>query len=102
MTSWANTKPVLMAIVFGLVAGPLAANSFGWTVWAGSARAQLRASNVQSSALFCSENVRANVPNVGELDFDARSKLADNWARARGEEQPDAEVTETCAFKLAD
>jgi hypothetical protein len=101
MISWDATKAAATTLVFGLVAGPIIANAFGWTMWAGAARAQLRASVVEQSSLLCAEQVRNTAGQTGDMDFPARTKLADDWARGRGAEKPDAEITQACAFKLA-
>lgn len=101
MPAWQSVKGPLMALAVGLVAGPLIANSAGWTVWSGVAQAQVRAGFVEQGAAYCVARVRDEVSDPGNLDFDARSELAKKWTVAPGATSPDADITQACAFKLA-
>lgn len=101
MSKWQSVKVPLMALAIGLVAGPLVANSAGWTVWSGVAEARVRTGFVEQGTAYCVARVREEVRDPGNLDFDARSELAKKWAVAPGTTSPDADITQACAFKLA-
>lgn len=102
MAVWQTIKTPLLALAIGLVAGPLIAASAGWTVWSGAAKAQLRASVIEQGASYCAARVRTDVSNPGALSFDERSALAKQWSMVPGSSEPDADINQACAFKLAD
>lgn len=102
MTIWQTMKVPLLALAIGLVAGPLISASTGWTVWSGAAKAQLRASVVEQSVGYCVARVRSDVPNPGVLSYDERLVHAKKWATPAGASEPDADVAQACAFRLAD
>lgn len=102
MAVWQSMKAPILALAIGLVAGPLISASAGWTVWSGAAKAQLRASVVEQSAGYCTARVRSDVSNPGALSYDERYALAKKWATPSGASEPDADIAQACAFRLAD
>ena len=101
MTAWQKAKPIIVALGFGLIAGPILTGELGWQVTSGKAEAALRDAIVEQGALFCAQRVRAEVKAPGDLDFNARSQLAEKWGVVPGATAADPAVTEKCAFKLA-
>ena len=101
MAAWQKAKPIVMALAFGLIAGPIVTNQLGWQVTSGKAEAAIREAVVEQGALFCVQRVKAEVEAPGDLDFNARSQLAEKWGIVPGAASADPAVTEKCAFKLA-
>ena len=102
MAKWQEMKTPLITLAIGLVAGPLIASSAGWMIWTKVAKAQVRASVVEQGASYCAARVRSENSKTGALNFDERSVLAGKWAMLPGKTELDADVSESCAFKLAD
>jgi hypothetical protein len=101
VAAWQTAKPIIMAFAIGLVAGPIVTNLMGWQVLSGAADAKLRDAIVEQSALFCAQRIRDEVKAPGDLDFAARTALAEKWGIVPGATAADPAVTEKCAFKLA-
>ncbi|MFN0043081.1 MAG: hypothetical protein ACKVSF_07710 [Alphaproteobacteria bacterium] len=95
-------KSPLITLAIGLVAGPLIASSAGWMVWSKVAKAQVRASVVEQGASYCAARVRSENSKTGALNYDERSALAGKWAMLPGNTEVDADIADSCAFKLAD
>ncbi len=104
-SSWAakyrQYKPRLIALVVGLVLGPLLTNFFGWQMTVGAANAQRRAGIVEQQARFCEVKARADVADPGKLDWTARNELARKWAIMPGRTDVDSDVVSACSDKLA-
>lgn len=98
---WARIKPVVIALGVGLVVGPFVSNAMGWQVTSGAAKAQARVDVVEQRALICEARARAEVKEPGKLDWDARSALAKKMSTLPGVVEPDWELTNACANKLA-
>ena len=108
MTTWENAaskwkaaKPAAIALAIGLVAGPLISNYVGLQVTSRTARAEIHAGIVEQQAAFCDARARADVPAPGKLEWTARYELAVKWAVMPGAAPADADVTSSCARKLA-
>jgi len=97
-SKWTAAKPAAIALVIGLVAGPLISNAIGWQVTSGTARAELHDRLV---AVFCEARARAEVPTAAKLDWEARYALAGKWAVMPGSAPADPDVTSACSRKLA-
>lgn len=100
-SKWTAAKPAAIALVIGLVAGPLISNAIGWQVTSGTARAELHDGLVEQQAVFCEARARAEVPTAAKLDWEARYALAGKWAVMPGSAPADPDVTSACARKLA-
>jgi len=100
-STWETWKPRVVALAIGLVAGPLISNSLGWQVTSGAARTAMRDGVVQSQALICEAQARADVKEPGKLDYSGRSDLAKKWAVMPGAKDADSEVANACAGRLA-
>ncbi len=100
-SAWLTWKPRVIALAVGLVAGPLISNWLGWQVTSGSARTAMRDSVVQSQALICEAQARADVKEPGKLDYSGRSDLAKKWAVMPGAKEADRDVATACASRLA-
>jgi hypothetical protein len=100
-SKWTAAKPAAVALVIGLVAGPLISNAVGWQVTSGTARAEIHSGIVEQQAVFCEARARADVPTVAKLDWEGRYALAGKWAVMPGSAPADSDVTSACARKLA-
>jgi hypothetical protein len=100
-SKWTAAKPAAIALVIGLVAGPLISNYIGWQVTSRTARAEIHAGIVEQQAVFCEARARADVPTAATLDWTARYELAGKWAVMPGSAPADSDVTSACATKLA-
>jgi hypothetical protein len=97
---WDAARPKVVALVIGLVAGPLISNFAGWQVTAGAAQTQLRAGLIEQGALFCEQRARADIKDPAVLDWNARNELAKKWATVPGEALADSSIAYECARKL--
>lgn len=93
-------RPKVVALVIGLVAGPLISNFAGWQVTAGAAQTQLQTGLIAQGALFCEQRARADIKNPAALDWNARNELAKKWATVPGETLADSNIAYECARKL--
>ena len=100
-SKWEKAKPLALAFVIGLVAGPLFTNYLGWQVTSRTAQADMRAGVVEQQALFCEARARADVTAPDKLSWDARYELAKKWAIMPGATEPPSGVASSCASKLA-
>jgi hypothetical protein len=98
---WERAKPMAIALVVGLIAGPLISNYAGWQVTGNAARARVEAGIVEQQALFCDVRARADVAKPQSLSFDARYDLAKKWAIMPGATEALSGVASACAGKLA-
>ena len=98
---WETAKPLALAFVVGLIAGPLVTNYLGWQVTSRTALAEMRAGVVEQQALFCEARARADVAAPDKLGWDARYELAKKWAIMPGSTEPPSGVASACASKLA-
>ena len=99
-SKWENAKPVALALVVGLVAGPYISNALGWQVTSGTSIARERAGIVEQLASVCDAQARTEVREPSKLEQPARGDLAKKWAVMPGATVADADVTAACAGKL--
>lgn len=97
---WEKAKPVALALVVGLVAGPYISNGLGWQVTSETASARMRAGLVEQLASFCDAQARAEVRDPSKLDQGARDSLAEKWALLPGGTSAPSAVAAACAGKL--
>ncbi|WP_300296887.1 hypothetical protein [Ferrovibrio sp.] len=98
---WDSIRPVAIALVVGLVAGPLISNSMGWQVTQGRADRQSHASAVEQQAMICAAQARVVTPNSAALDWSARRELAEKFAVMPGRESAESDVISACTQILA-
>jgi len=94
-------KPVVIALVIGLLAGPMISNYTGWQVTRETAWAETRDSVLDQFASLCAERARADVADAAKLDWADRSQLAKKWVTAPTAPFADLDVSGACAQKLA-
>lgn len=99
-SKWQAAKPRVIALVVGLVVGPLLTNYFGLQQTTSSARAQARAGIVDVQALFCEARARLDNAEPAKLDWTSRNELAKKWSVLPGATASDVDVTSACASKL--
>jgi hypothetical protein len=97
---WTENKPRIIALVAGLVLGPLISNMAGWQVTASAAQAQARAGVVERLASICDVGARGAVADPAKLDWSARGELAKKWAVIAGAAAAEFDVTNACERKL--
>lgn len=97
---WAERKPQLIALAFGLIMGPLISNYLGWQVTSGKARAQVRASVVEQQATYCDVRARTVEAAPEKLEWRARLELARKWSVMPGSDSADIDVANACERKL--
>src|SRR4051794_21860867 len=93
---WNTAKPVVFALVIGLIAGPFISSFAGWQGTAGTARAQLRDGVVEQQASFCNAQARSEVQDPGKLGWSAQRDLAGKWAVMPGATSAESDVTSAC------
>ncbi|MBR0645642.1 hypothetical protein [Plastoroseomonas hellenica] len=98
---WAAAKPLAIALVVGLVAGPIISGITGYQIRASTAQAAARAGIVEQQAAFCAERARASGSVTGTLDYQTRNNLARQFAVMAGAATPDPDVVYACSTKLS-
>lgn len=78
-SGWRTARAAAVALVIGLVAGPVVSNLFGWQVTRGTADEQLRDAVVEQQAMVCEAQARAEFQDTESLDWNARFALARKW-----------------------
>jgi hypothetical protein len=101
MQTFKSAKPAAIALVVGLIAGPLISNYVGWQVTSHAAQAQVQAGIVEQQALFCEARARADVTTPQSLSYTARYDLAKKWATMPGATEAQSGVVSACGGKLA-
>lgn len=104
-TQWEVGKPVVLALVGGLIAGPILSGMLGYQVRTSTANAALHAGVVEQQAMFCQERARAALPaDAGKIDWARGYDLAKQWAVMPGSAAgatADPDVRQACARLLA-
>ena len=95
-----------IALVVGLIAGPMISNLLGWQVSSGTMEEQMGAAVVEQQALFCEERARADPAYTDAaafkaLDFSAKREFATPHAQMPGQGSADSAVVRACVNKLA-
>jgi hypothetical protein len=102
---WEGSKPVVFALVGGLVAGPILSGMLGYQVRSSTAATALHDSIVEQQAMFCQERARAALPaDAGRIDWNRGYDLAKTWSVMPGAAagaEPDPAVRLACARRLA-
>jgi hypothetical protein len=97
---WENAKPVALALILGLVAGPYISNFLGGQVASGTVLARERAAIIEQLASIGNAQARREVQDPSKLDRIARGDLAQKWAVMPGGSAADSDVTAAGAGKL--
>lgn len=98
---WAAAKPIALALVIGLIAGPIISGIAGFQIRTSTAQAAARAGIVEQQAVFCAERARASGAMTGTLDYQTRNNLARQFAVMAGTTTPDPDVVYACSTKLS-
>ncbi len=94
-----------IALVIGLVAGPIITNIIGWQVTSGALEEQVRATVVEQQALFCEERARTDPAYTDAAAFkalgtSARREFVTLHALMPGQDSADRAVVNACVNKL--
>lgn len=102
---WERDRPVVLALIGGLVAGPILSGMLGYQVRASTAASAVQSGIVAQQAMFCAERARASLPaGTGKLDWNQGYDLAKQWAAMPGAAAGtpvDSAVQQDCARRLA-
>lgn len=102
---WERAKPVALALIGGLIAGPILTGMLGFQTRTSTAEAAMRASVVEQQAMFCNERARATLPaGTTRLDWNRGYDLAKQWAAMPGAAAGaavDPDVQQACARRLS-
>jgi hypothetical protein len=98
---WQRAQPGVLALLLGLILGPIISNNLGWQMASGAARAAERAAIVEQAAMICEQRARDDVTLPGQLDRNERSELAKKWSVVVKGQGVDADVIGACSRKLA-
>ena len=101
-SEWRNP---IIALVVGLVAGPIITGIIGWQVSSGTLEEQVSAAVVGQQAVFCAERAMANPAYVdsatfGALDFSGKREFVTPHAQMPGQDSADRAVVNACLDKL--
>ncbi len=94
-----------IALVVGLIAGPIISNLIGWQVSSGTMEEQLGAAVVEQQALFCEERARADPAYTDAaafkaLNFNAKREFVTPHAQMPGQGSADSAVVRACVNEL--
>ena len=94
-----------IALVIGLVAGPIITNIIGWQVTSGALEEQVRAAVVEQQVLFCEERARTDpgytdAATFKALEFNARREFVTPHALMPGQDSADRAVVNACMNKI--
>ena len=95
-------KPIVLAFVAGLVVGPIISGSMGWQIRSSTVSAMVRGAAVQQQVKFCEWRARGVVKDPSKLDYSARFKLAEEWAKMPWQQEADSEVVSGCSNGLSE
>jgi hypothetical protein len=95
-------KPIILAFVIGLLMGPFISGMMGWQIRSSVVTKLVHTTAVQQQAKFCAVRARATVADVSKLDYSARFKLAEEWAKMPWQQEADSEVVSACSDNLSE
>lgn len=102
---WETGKPVVFALIGGLIAGPIISGMIGFQTRTSTAEAAMHASVVEQQAMFCAERARASLPaDAARIDWSRGYELAKQWAPMPGAAAGapiDPDVQQACARRLS-
>lgn len=98
---WEAFKLPAIALLIGLIAGPLISNAAGWQVRATTADRQIHDSAVHQQALVCAAMARADTPDTVSLSWSARRDLGEKYAIMPGRTLAEPDVAGACTDLLA-
>ena len=98
---WTSNKPMILGLVVGLLVGPLISGVMGWQVSRAYLQKSVHTAVIQQQVGFCESRARAAVKNPEKLEFSARYKLAEDWAKMPGQQDVDSEVVSGCSNELS-
>ena len=94
-----------IALVVGLIAGPIISNLLGWQVRSGTMEEQVGAAVVEQQARFCAERARADSAYTDAaafkaLDYTQERDFVTPHAKMPGQDSADSAVVRACVNKL--
>jgi len=95
-------KPQIIALVVGLLLGPFISGMAGWQVTSSTLRDTVERAVVQQQVKFCEVRARADVADLTKLEYSARYKLAEKWAKMPWQSEAQSDVISGCSNGLAD
>lgn len=95
-------KPIILAFVAGLLVGPFVSGTMGWQVKSSTVTSMVRSAAVQQQVKFCEWRARAVIADPSKLDYSARYKLAEEWAKMPWQTDADSEVVSGCSNGLSE
>jgi hypothetical protein len=99
-TKWNSMRPVVTALIFGLIAGPAISTIAGWQILTSTAQAQLHDGLLEQQVKICAANASATVKEPGKLNDDQRMALANKWAIMPGATSAEPDVAKFCSYRL--
>ncbi len=105
MNKLSEWRTPAIALVLGLIAGPIISNLLGWQVSSGTMEEQVGAAVVEQQALFCEERARADpaytdAATFKALNFSAKREFVTPHAQMPGQDSADRAVVSACTKKL--
>ena len=94
-------KPQIIALLVGLVLGPFISGMAGWQVTSATLRSTVENAIVQQQVKFCEVRARAVVADTTKLDYSARYKLAEEWAKMPWQAEARSAVISGCSDGLS-
>lgn len=100
-SSWDRMRPLAIALVIGLIAGPILSAVFGWQVLQSTANKRSEQATVAVQAQICAAQARIADPRAADLSWAARGELAERWAVMPGSTESAPGVASACSNMLA-
>ncbi len=98
---WESAKPMVVGVIFGLIAGPIISGYAGFQVRSSTAHAAAHAEMLAMRADICAAQVHGEVAATSGLGWQQQNDLARKHAAMPGSTTVDPEVVYACAGKLA-
>lgn len=99
--SWDRVRPYGTALVIGLIAGPILTAVLGLQVLESTADKRSNQAATAVQAQICAAQARTAEPMAADLNWQARSELAERWAVMPGSTQAAPGVASACSNILA-
>ena len=105
MSKFSEWRYLVIALVVGLVAGPIITSIIGWQVSSGTMEEEVSAAVVEQQALFCAERAMAapayvDAATFDALDFGGKRDFVTPHAQMPGQDAADRAVVDACTRKL--
>lgn len=103
MTSrWQRFKRLLFPFIAGLIIGPFLSAAFHWQVTSGTMRENVQEAIMHQQTEACAYMARQHTEHPEKMGYQARRKLAEQYAKLPWDDTVSYEVRNLCTDMLAE